>query len=83
MLHRGIYYQSEILFEKGGLTLTYTRARVNYCAHLGKNVVFACINEEENNWECMNKQDCNFEALGCRNKLVVKTDEIKKQQSFQ
>ena len=58
--------------------MTYTRARVNYCAHLGKNVVFACINEAENNWECMNKQDCNFEALGCRNKLVVKTDEIKK-----
>lgn len=63
--------------------MTYTRARVNYCTHMGRNVVYACVSEKDDIWECMNKQDCGFETLGCQNKLVVKSDEIKKQQSCQ
>ncbi len=59
--------------------MRYTRARVNYCPHLQKNVVFACVSERENCWECLNRFDCDFENCGCRNELVVKTDEFKKQ----
>lgn len=54
----------------------YTRAKVNYCAQLGKNVVFACVSETENDWVCMNECDCDFENCCCRNLLVVKSDEI-------
>lgn len=47
-------------------------AWVQYCAHLGRNVVIAgCFDASgEKCLECLNKADCGYAECGCRNSLM-------------
>lgn len=51
-------------------------ASVRYCPHLGHNVIM-----EERlgdggcpKWKCLNKEDCGYREMGCRNMLLEGAD---------
>ena len=47
-------------------------ASVRYCPHLGHNVIMegSLGDGGSLNWECLNKGDCGYLEMGCRNMLV-------------
>lgn len=47
-------------------------ASVRYCPHLGHNVIIEGRLGDGGGlrWECLNKDDCGYREMGCRNMLL-------------
>lgn len=54
----------------------FGNAMLRYCPQLKQNVIIEVRRDPDNNakcLECLNKRDCGYDKLGCRNLLIEKT----------
>lgn len=51
----------------------HSDAVLRYCPHIGQNVVMEERREKQGmrHYECLNKSECDYDRLGCRNLLLA------------